>query len=82
MGQKPKITQEEKQLIIAEFQTGDYSKYKIANIHGISWQMVHYIINPEKVAENRNNTVKNNVKNVLRVQKCLAKKKRLQDGIQ
>ena len=76
MAQAPKITPEQKETIIAQFNEG-LSKYRIAKLHGISETMVRYIIHPEKVAENRKNTVKNNAKNVLRVQKCLRKKKDL-----
>ena len=74
MAQKPKITPEQKETIIAQYNEG-LSKYRIAKLHGISETMVRYIIHPEKVAENRKNTVKNNAKNLERVKRCLAKKK-------
>jgi DNA invertase Pin-like site-specific DNA recombinase len=72
--QKPKISSETKEQIIADFESG-VSKYRIAKNYGISRTAVHYIINPEKVAENRKNTVKNNLKNNLRVRACRERKK-------
>jgi predicted transcriptional regulator len=66
MAHKIKVTQELKNIILSQFNEG-LSKYRIARLNGVSETMVRYIIHPEKIAENRKNTVKNNVKNVARV---------------
>ena len=48
-----KITQEKKQKIILDYQSGNFTYAKLAEIHNISKVMAYWIVNPEKEANFR-----------------------------
>ena len=74
MAQKPKLTLQQKEEIKNKHNDGR-TAYSLAKEYGVSDTTIFYTVYPERLENNRKNTVKNNAKNVLRVQKCLRKKK-------
>jgi hypothetical protein len=70
-----KLSDLEKTAILAEYNSGITNKAFLGRKYGVSDQMVTYIVQPGKLAENRKNTVKNNEKNRLRVQEFRKRQK-------